>query len=123
VGNRDSREGLHRRHERRGLATSLFIDPEPAQIELGAQLGAPWIELHTGAYCARLFHAPARRGIRPLGAGTKLGRHAAHGQRRHGINYVNIAEVRTLPGLHEAQHRAQASSVAPSSPHRRAVAK
>src|SRR6202008_1695355 len=33
-----------------GIKTSLFIDPEPAQIELSARLTAPWIELHSGAY-------------------------------------------------------------------------
>lgn len=86
-----------------GVLTSLFIDPEPAQIEASAEVGAPWIELHTGAY-ANAFHQPALRAqeFRRLSMGAAL----AH-QRGltvnagHGISYVNIAELRTLPHLHE----------------------
>jgi pyridoxine 5-phosphate synthase len=33
-----------------GIKASLFIDPDEAQIELSAKLGAPFVELHTGAY-------------------------------------------------------------------------
>jgi len=67
-----------------------------------------------------LFSRPRRAAESPrLGAGTKLGRQMRpHGQRRHGINYVNIAEVRTLPGLHEL-NIGTASSVAPLHRHRR----
>ena len=85
-----------------GIATSLFIDPEAAQIELGAQLGAPWIELHTGAY-ANAYHGPARaREFARLGEGARLGLQCGLTVNAgHGISYVNIAEVRTLPGLHE----------------------
>ncbi|MFW5967796.1 MAG: pyridoxine 5'-phosphate synthase [Persicimonas sp.] len=34
-----------------GAHLSLFIDPEPAQIEASAELGAEIVELHTGDYC------------------------------------------------------------------------
>jgi pyridoxine 5-phosphate synthase len=85
-----------------GIETSLFIDPDLEQIELSAKLGAPVIELHTGAY-ANAYGAPRR--------GAELER-LAKGARRahelglkvnagHGINYVNIAEVRTIPHLSE----------------------
>ncbi|HEY9250070.1 MAG TPA: pyridoxine 5'-phosphate synthase, partial [Rariglobus sp.] len=33
-----------------GIITSLFIDADAAQIDLSAALGAPWVELHTGAW-------------------------------------------------------------------------
>jgi pyridoxine 5-phosphate synthase len=84
------------------IKTSLFIDPDPAQIELAARLKAPWIELHTGAY-ANAWHGAGRAGeFARLGAGAKQA-HAAGlvVNAGHGINYVNIAEVRTLPHLHE----------------------
>jgi len=85
-----------------GIATSLFIDPEDAQIDLAAKLGAPWVELHTGAY-ANVYFLPKRvaefqrlrmAAVRAhdLGLVVNAG---------HGINYVNIAEVRTLPHAHE----------------------
>lgn len=85
-----------------GIKTSLFIDPEPAQIEMSAKLHAPWVELHTGAY-ANHDHAAGRAAeFKRLVEGAKL----AHAlgltvNAGHGINYVNIAEVRTIPHLHE----------------------
>lgn len=85
-----------------GIKTSLFIDPEPEQIAMSAELKAPWIELHTGAY-ANAYHGAGRAAeFQRLVAGAKLA-HAAGlvVNAGHGINYVNIAEVRTIPHLHE----------------------
>jgi pyridoxine 5-phosphate synthase len=85
-----------------GIKTSLFIDPEPEQIELSAKLNAPWVELHTGAY-ANAYHGDGRAGeFKRLVQGAKLA-HAAGlvVNAGHGINYVNIAEIRTIPHLHE----------------------
>ena len=85
-----------------GIKTSLFIDPDPMQIEMSAELGAPWIELHTGAY------ANAYQGKGRLAEYKRLclGASIAHQcgltvNAGHGINYVNISEVRTIPHLHE----------------------
>jgi pyridoxine 5-phosphate synthase len=85
-----------------GIITSLFIDPDAAQIELSAKLGSPWVELHTGAY-AEAYATPRRAAEFQR---LRLGAVRAHelgltGNAGHGINYVNIAEVRTLPHLHE----------------------
>ncbi len=85
-----------------GIQVSLFIDPDEAQIELSAKLGAPFVELHTGAY-ANAYYTPKReKEFQRL----RLGCARAHDMELtvnagHGINYVNIAEVRTLPHLHE----------------------
>jgi pyridoxine 5-phosphate synthase len=86
-----------------GIVTSLFIDAEPAQIELAAELRAPWVELHTGAYAEAYFTACERT---KEFARLREGAARAHGlglvvNAGHGINYVNIAEIRTLPHLHE----------------------
>lgn len=85
-----------------GIATSLFIDPDPEQIELSAELKAPFIELHTGAY-ANAYHTPKRaEEFRRLSLGSSLGdKCGLQVNAGHGINYVNIAEVRKLPHLHE----------------------
>lgn len=85
-----------------GIITSLFIDPDDEQIELSAKLGAPWIELHTGAY-ANACYTPRREAeFARLRRGATLGHDCGLTiNAGHGINYVNIAEVRTLPHLHE----------------------
>ncbi|MFI5356685.1 MAG: pyridoxine 5'-phosphate synthase [Opitutales bacterium] len=85
-----------------GIKTSLFIDADEPQIELAAALGAPWVELHTGAYANAAAGADRAREFQRLRLGCvrahELGLVVNAG---HGINYVNIAEVRTLPHLHE----------------------
>jgi len=84
------------------INTSLFIDADEHQIALAAKIGAPWIELHTGAY-ANAYHGPHRTSeLKQLSRGAtqahELGLIVNAG---HGINYVNISEVRTIPHLHE----------------------
>jgi pyridoxine 5-phosphate synthase len=102
VANRDRVRAVVDAMNAAGIKTSLFIDPDEPQIELAARLAAPWIELHTGAY-ANAFHGPARaKELQRL----RLGCARAHDagltvNAGHGISYVNIAEVRTLPHLHE----------------------
>ena len=86
-----------------GIKTSLFIGPDESQIQLSAELRAPWIELHTGAYATA--YANQSRRLQEFQR-LRLGAVQAHQlglvvNAGHGINYVNIAEVRTLPHLHE----------------------
>lgn len=85
-----------------GIVTSLFIDADAAQIELSAELGAPWIELHTGAW-ANVWHTPRRAtefarlkdgALRARAAGLVV-------NAGHGINYDNVSEICTLPHVHE----------------------
>src|SRR5262245_53080531 len=59
VGNRDRVAAVTDAMNAAGIKTSLFIDPDEPQIELAAKLGAPWIELHTGAY-ANAYFGPSR---------------------------------------------------------------
>ncbi len=85
-----------------GIKASLFIDPDEPQIELSAKLRAPYVEIHTGAY-ANACHTTRRAAEFQR---LRLGAVRAHDlglvvNAGHGINYVNIAEVRTLPHLHE----------------------
>ena len=87
---------------RAGIEASLFIGPDEDQIRLAAAIGAPVVELHTGAY-ANAYATPSRES--EFGR-LRIGAELAHGlglkvNAGHGINYVNIAEVRTLPHLHE----------------------
>src|SRR5580658_2387994 len=102
VGGRDAIKACIDAMGAAGVEASLFIDPDEAQIELSAELGAPAVELHTGAY-ANAYHTPRRSAeFQRLTAGAAR----AHGlglkvNAGHGINYVNIAEVRTIPHLHE----------------------
>src|ERR1700759_5312690 len=71
-----------------GIRVSLFIAPEPRQIEMAAELRAPVIEIHTGAWCDAVVEghtAKADAEWKRIVAGASLARsaglevHAAHG--------------------------------------------
>ncbi len=85
-----------------GIKTSLFIGPDEPALEAAAEMRSPFVELHTGAYANAYFQPAAAAEFERLRKaallGQKLGLTVNSG---HGINYVNIAQVRTLPGLHE----------------------
>ncbi len=102
VGHRDKVAACVDAMNAAGIITSLFIDPDEAQIELSAKLRAPWIELHTGAY-ANAYHGPGRAAeFKRLRRGATFAHQCGLVVNAgHGINYVNVAEVRTLPHLHE----------------------
>lgn len=102
VSNRDRVKACVDAMNAAGIKTSLFIDPEEPQIELAARLLAPWIELHTGAY-ANAYYTPRRASeLKRLTVGATLANdRGLVVNAGHGINYVNIPEVRTIPHLHE----------------------
>ena len=80
-----------------GIRVSLFIDPDDRQLEAALQLGAPVVELHTGAYAdgrpgelerlALAARSAARRGIEC---------HAGHG-----LTYANVGAIAALPEVAE----------------------
>ncbi|MBN1403755.1 MAG: pyridoxine 5'-phosphate synthase [Opitutales bacterium] len=86
-----------------GIVTSLFIDPEASQIDAAAELGSPLIELHTGAF-SNAWHVPAARVAellkleRAVEYAVTLGLTVNAG---HGVNYVNVADIRRIEGIHE----------------------
>jgi pyridoxine 5-phosphate synthase len=83
-----------------GIEVSLFIDPEPGQIEATAQMGAPTIELHTGTYCdasGARAEAEIERLISASRLANSLGIKVNAG---HGIHLENIAGIMQIPHLH-----------------------
>ena len=88
-----------------GCRVSLFIAPEPAQVEAAAQLGAAVVELHTGAYDD--LHAEGRKAE----ADAELARLRAMATRAHdlglevhaghGLSYDNVAPIAALPEMVE----------------------
>ncbi len=86
-----------------GIPVSLFIDPEPAQIDASAQVKAKFIELHTGRYAEAYA---ADRGVQAELASLKNGcdRAIAAGLRvnaGHGLTYWNVYPIACLPGMEE----------------------
>ena len=84
-----------------GIRVSLFIDPDPHQIEAAAQAGAPAVELHTGAYAECTGSRQAAE-LQRLTAGARLASgfgiivHAGHG-----LHYHNVQPVAAIPEIVE----------------------
>jgi pyridoxine 5-phosphate synthase len=84
-----------------GIRVSLFIDPDPAQIEAARQADAPVIELHTGAYADATGSARAREFERlrqAAKAAASLGLTVNAG---HGLNYHNVEPIAAIPEIIE----------------------
>ena len=65
-----------------GIRVSLFIAADPAQIEMAAQLRAPVIEIHTGAWCDAVVGRPCRQGGSRMAAHRRGRRAGAFGRPR-----------------------------------------
>jgi pyridoxine 5-phosphate synthase len=84
-----------------GIRASLFIDPDLHQVEAAAALGAPVIELHTGAYAhaqGSALQTQLARLVECARRGTALGLIVNAG---HGLNYQNVQPVAAIPEIVE----------------------
>ena len=83
-----------------GITVSLFIDPEPEQIQTAASLSVPAVELHTGAYANAAKNsleelqllARAATFVHQAGLTLNAG---------HGLTYRNVTPVAELEGMEE----------------------
>ena len=83
-----------------GIEVSLFINPDPVQIEAAARTGCQFVELHTGNY-AESFAIPYERErelARLISAARQAHTLGLRVNAGHGLNYVN------LPALHQVPH-------------------
>ncbi|MFA6142703.1 MAG: pyridoxine 5'-phosphate synthase [Candidatus Omnitrophota bacterium] len=85
-----------------GIETSLFINPNKAQIDASVSAGARIIEFHTGEYANAGSVSTRRKELKVLRDACKyaadLGLQANVG---HGLNYANVADVVKIPGINE----------------------
>jgi pyridoxine 5-phosphate synthase len=84
-----------------GIRVSLFIDPDPAQIEAAHRAGAPVIELHTGAYADSSGAARAREFERMQTAAKFAARLGLIVNAGHGLNYHNVEPIAAIPEIVE----------------------
>ncbi len=84
-----------------GIRVSLFIDPDPDQIQAAADSGAPVVELHTGTYAEAdgdVQQAELARLHRACELAHSLGLQVNAG---HGLHYQNVKPVARLPHMTE----------------------
>ena len=89
-----------------GIRVSLFVDPEPRQLEAAKALGAPVVELHTGAYCEAYLEDPAGTGtaaeleriVTAARVAEDLGLECHAG---HGLTFDTVGPVARIPTIAE----------------------
>jgi pyridoxine 5-phosphate synthase len=80
----------------KGISVSLFIDPDLEQIRAAARIGAPYVELHTGAYAEARTKKAQRHELHRHSEAARLGQELGLTiNAGHGLNYENV-----LPYLH-----------------------
>ena len=85
-----------------GLEVSLFIDPDPDQVRISADLGAHAVELHTGRYADAISSETIQNELLGLALAGRtavdlgLLLHAGHG-----LNYRNVGEVAQIASIRE----------------------
>ena len=94
-----------------GPRVSLFIDPDRKQLEAAAKIGAPVVELHTGAYCDAFLDAATRgeapdvttrRELDRIVEGARLaGELGLECHAGHGLTFDTVKPVAALPQVVE----------------------
>ena len=84
-----------------GIRVSLFIDPDPRQIEATVALGAPVVELHTGAYAEAGGERQAEELHRLASAARSAAAAGLIVNAGHGLDYHNVQPVAAIPAIGE----------------------
>ncbi len=85
-----------------GITVSLFIDPEDAQVDASAAVGAQAVELHTGDYCEADSDSLRGRELRRLQrASTRAAKAGLIVVAGHGLDYVNTRALCGIPEIEE----------------------
>ena len=84
-----------------GIRVSLFIDPEPDQLDAARDSGAPIVELHTGRYAeteGEIMREELERIRRAARHGQRIGLRVNAG---HGLHFGNVQAVAAIPEILE----------------------
>jgi pyridoxine 5-phosphate synthase len=83
------------------IRVSMFVEPDKAQLDAAKALGAPVVELHTGAYC-EAEGAERERLLQKLGDGAayaaSIGLEVHAG---HGLTFDNVKPIAAIPEIRE----------------------
>lgn len=99
VGNKDTLADVVRKLNDAGIVVSLFVEPDPAQLEVSKELGATYVELHTGRYCdteGKEAEAELARLVTGAEFAHALGLKVNAG---HGIHLGNLSGILSIPYL------------------------
>jgi pyridoxine 5-phosphate synthase len=86
----------------RSIPVSIFSDPDPAQLKAARDVGATYVELHTGRYCDATSEEEQEKEFKLIGDAAEeaaaLGLRVCAG---HGLNYRNTGPIAALDTIEE----------------------
>jgi pyridoxine 5-phosphate synthase len=94
-------EPVVRRLVEAGIRVSLFIEPDPAQLDMAKAIGAPVVELHTGAYCEAAGEERAHQLERIRAAARHAAELGLECHAGHGLTYESVEAVAAIPSIVE----------------------
>jgi pyridoxine 5-phosphate synthase len=83
------------------IRVSLFIEPDPAQVEAAIRLGAPVVEFHTGRYAHVKGEERDKELLRIAEAAALAAKNGLEPHAGHGLTFDNVAPVAAVPQLAE----------------------
>jgi len=101
AGNRDRLRPLVERLGAAGIRVSLFVEPTIAQLDAAKAIGAPVVELHTGAYCEAQGEAHERELARIVEAAAHAAATGLECHAGHGLAYDTVGPVAAIPSIVE----------------------
>jgi pyridoxine 5-phosphate synthase len=84
-----------------GISVSLFLDPDPRQLELAADLGADAVELHTGSYALARGSSQEQQLKRLQAGALQIVNQGMRLHAGHGLNYQNVRAIAAIPSMRE----------------------
>jgi pyridoxine 5-phosphate synthase len=84
-----------------GIRVSLFIEPDPRQIEAALRLRAPVVEFHTGRYAHLEGDSRAEELRRIAESAALAAKNGIEPHAGHGLSFDNVAPIAAIPHLRE----------------------
>lgn len=95
-------EKVVKRMDEAEIPVSMFIDPESSQIQASKQLGATFVEIHTGRYSDAQSEAEEDREFEMIATAAEEAFEAGlRVNAGHGLNYLNTTRVASLGTIEE----------------------
>ena len=101
AGNHDRLARLAAALRSRSVRVSLFIEPDPIQLDAAKSIGAPVVELHTGAYCLLDGAARAQELARIRAAAAHAARIGLECHVGHGLTFDTVGPIAEIPDIVE----------------------
>ncbi len=84
-----------------GIRVSMFVEPDLAQLDATASLGAPVVELHVGAYCEAVGEAQKQEFARIASAAAHAEAIGLECHAGHGLTYDTVTPVAAIATIVE----------------------